>query len=284
MFLFAIRNEHLLRKLRSRSFLGKFFTGRVEELDSVRDEDTVDHLYKSFYVHNGTSKETRQGRFAGVDEKTLSFLKRDSMNLIHDVGVSSGITSLDLYDRLTAAGYPFALFVSDQFARFYWTGKTIRRIYDQNRVLARAYILSLVVDGKLHWKHFISRYSYQLVKMLPNHNQAVGEVILYDRRLRTLIEEGLVSEIEYDIFSGSGATQFDLVRCMNVLNRCYFSASQISRACDNLKKSLREGGILQVGRTNPEGVNNVSFFRKDKDRLCWIEDVNQGSEIKELVN
>ena len=285
MLIFAIRNERLLEKLRRRNFLGKFFTLRVEELDTACDRGLVDHLYKSFYVDNDVSKETSAGRFADIDTRTISLLKRDSENLIHDVGVSSGITSLDLYDRLEREGYRFKLYISDKFARFHCTGHAIRRIYDSDNVLTRAYVFSLLVDGKLHPKYFVSKYAYKLIKLIPFKGNASGEIVLYDQRLRSLLEQGLVSETDYDVFRGGPPEmQFDFVRCMNLLNRSYFSDAEISRAIDNLKASLKESGVLLIGRTNAEGKNNASFFRRNQDCLNWIEDFNEGSEIKELTS
>lgn len=283
MFIFAIRNEYLLERLARRPFLNKFFTLRLEELDSARDRGVVDQVYKSFYVENGTSKETSRGRFSDLDEKVLGFLKPDSENLILDVGVSSGITSLDLFEKLVQCDYRFSLSISDKFSRFYCAGSAIRRIYDRDNVLARAYVFSMLADKNLHWKYFVSKYSYELVRLLPFNGSLAEQLVLYDRRVRNLIEQGRICEVDYDVFSTTLDLQFDFVRCMNLLNRSYFSPPDILKAIDNLNKSLKEGGILQIGSTNSAGVNNVSFFRKVENHLEWLDDVNAGSEIKGLI-
>jgi hypothetical protein len=283
MFIFALKNKRLFEELQRHRFLGKFVSLRVDCLDSVADPGLLAGFYKSFYVDNKTSKETRAGRFAELDDLAVSFLKSDSENLIHDVGVSSGITSVELYDKLVVAGCRFKLFVSDKFARFHATGDAFCRIYDGNDVLTRAYLFSLLSDEKLHWKHFISKYSFALLKRLPRASRPARQIVLYDPRLSKLIKEGRVAEIEYDIFNTTLDSQFTFVRCMNLLNRSYFSPAEISRAIHNLRSSLVEDGVLQVGRTNLQGANEASFFRKVQNRLVPAGDINKGSEIKGLV-
>jgi len=255
----------------------------MDNLDSFAERASIDHAYKGFYVDNRTSKETTQGRFSDIDDNTLHFISGKSHPLIHDVGISNGITSVDLYRRLSADHRSFKLFVSDKFAHFYRVGTRFCRIYDRNDKLTRAYIFSIVADKNLHWKYFLSKYSYQLIRAIPYHRQHAVPIMLYDPSLRLLLHEGKIFEIEYDVFNTSHPPDFDLVRCMNVLNLSYFSPAEISKAIINLTHSLKEGGVLQIGRTTPEGLNNASFFKKVHDQLILVEDVNEGSEIKELT-
>jgi hypothetical protein len=283
MFIFALKSEQLFVKTQEWPLLKKFFRLRIDQLERIHDPLLVEALYKSFYVQNGTSKETRKGRFSEIDEITLSLLDKSSENVIHDVAVSSGVTSLELYQKLARNGFDFKLYISDKFSRYYYTGDNLRRIYDCNHALTQAYILSFLSDKHLHWKHFFSKYSYHLIRLLPDKKKVEGNVLLYDPEVLSVLRVGEIYEIEYDIFASQFNSQFDLVRCMNTLNLAYFAASDISNAINNLKLSLKDGGLLQVGRTSSSGTNNVSYFRKVGDSLCWIEDTNGGSEIKELI-
>ena len=65
----------------------------------------------------------------------------------------------------------------------------------------------------------------------------------------------------------------------NLLNLFYFSEEKIIKAINNLNESLLEGGILQIGRTTSEGINNVSFYKKQNGRFILVKRLNSGSEI-----
>lgn len=77
---------------------------------------------------------------------------------------------------------------------------------------------------------------------------------------------------------------FDVVRVSNLLNFSYFSENELRKAILNLKKISRENSIVLINRTpNNKKKNTASFFRKKNGKFELIEDVNGGSEIKELM-
>ncbi len=71
---------------------------------------------------------------------------------------------------------------------------------------------------------------------------------------------------------------------MNLLNLGYFPPESIEVALRNLIESLKEGGVLQIGRTHPDGVSHATFYRKRGARLEMLQDVERGTELRELID
>ena len=77
--------------------------------------------------------------------------------------------------------------------------------------------------------------------------------------------------------------QFDVIRVTNLLNYSYFSKSEIKIAILNIKKISKENSIILISRTTNNKNNTESFFKKKYKKFKLLEDVNGGSEIKDLV-
>ena len=76
---------------------------------------------------------------------------------------------------------------------------------------------------------------------------------------------------------------FDVVRVSNLLNYNYFSKSKLKKAIININKISRENCILLVNRTTKKKKNTASFFIKKQGKFRLLEDINGGSEIKNLI-
>jgi hypothetical protein len=63
-------------------------------------------FFKYIRLPNGTHKTTSDGRLTDVDEVLVSLLPADAESIrLMDVGISSGVTTLELIDHLSDAGY-----------------------------------------------------------------------------------------------------------------------------------------------------------------------------------
>ena len=76
---------------------------------------------------------------------------------------------------------------------------------------------------------------------------------------------------------------FDVVRVSNLLNYNYFSKSKLNKAIMNINKISKENCILLVNRTTEKKKNIASFFIKKQGKFRLLEDINGGSEIKNLI-
>jgi len=142
----------------------------------------------------------------------------------------------------------------------------------------------MLADDCLPWRWILSKLLFRWVRPRPSHAlPAKREILLYHPTLRRLLDEQRIRELACDILFRPAPMPSLFVRCMNLLNRASFSDPVIRRALDNLRASLTNGGILQFGRTLPGGRNAVSFYRRVGDHLRWLQDVNGGWELRQLL-
>jgi len=84
----------------------------------------------------------------------------------------------------------------------------------------------------------------------------------------------------FDIFSGALQRKAGIIKCANVLNLQYFSATEIRRAVENLAANLDEGGWLFISQNNPKYKDGEAYLalRKEGARLALAEEKN-GHEL-----
>ncbi len=109
-----------------------------------------------------------------------------------------------------------------------------------------------------------------------------------------LLEKGRIRLLEDDIVHNTGLPgQFHMVRAANILNRCYFDDTTLSRIVGNLGDRLVEGGLLIVcTRTgdnswrvpNPARKNDGTvFILREGGRFAVAGRLGSGSAVEELV-
>jgi chemotaxis methyl-accepting protein methylase len=108
--------------------------------------------------------------------------------------------------------------------------------------------------------------------------------VLFDREVLEHIQKGMIRSIDYDVFTTRMPRTFSFVRCMNLLNLSYFPRESIETALRNIIESLKEGGVLQIGRTHTNGTSHVGFYRKRGTRLEVLQEVGSGTELREVID
>ena len=90
--------------------------------------------------------------------------------------------------------------------------------------------------------------------------------------------------IRHDLFKKT-RQQFDIIRAMNILNLAYFPEKKIKKAVLSIFHSFTGNGIFIVGRSNDEsnGQTKTTIFERCETEFKVIEDINGGSEIKDLI-
>jgi len=89
----------------------------------------------------------------------------------------------------------------------------------------------------------------------------------------------------HSVFSPLSA-EADLIRTMNIFNRCYFSDAEIACGAAAVFGSLRPGGLWIAGRTTEERrtvQNCVTVYRKEAGRFRQIAELNGGCDIADIV-
>ena len=240
-----------------------------EEL--VRREES---FFRSIHLPNDTSKTTFPGRLTDLDLTLRRLIRPRSQVHLFDVGISSGITTLELIDTLEHSG-----------CRVTGIG-----VDSRIRTLLRSFLgLDILYDGKGNILQIATR---TLARGRPRESQRSARSWLL-RRMIDLLESTVVRRwlacpdrsrpialvsprlaerpgfaiVEHDVLDPKPdwLNSFDLIRAANVLNLAYFSPPQLSIIVGNLVQWLRVGGLLAVCRTNElDGQNHGSVFMREE--------------------
>ena len=243
-----------------------------------------DYVYRAFFTSNATSKQTSAGRFQDLDRIARSIVAEYKLDAIHDIGVSSGITSLDLYRTLATTGIPLRFHISDKYAVYGSTGRCPTRIIDAQSSVTELYLCGVLGKRDSHEQIIpLTRLLYWLLADRPFDGH-IRWFVLFDHEVLEHINRGLIHKIDYDVFTTRMSCAFSFVRCMNLLNLGYFPRESIETALRNIVESLKEGGVLQVGRTHPNGTSHAAFYMKRGARLEVLQQVGNGTELRELID
>jgi hypothetical protein len=281
MLRLALQNPGTYRRSQRIPLARRCFVVHLESLDELTGAEHAAAVSRVL-LPNGVRMETESNRFHDLDPITLELLDPRE-NVIHDVAVANGVTTVELLQNLQTGARPFRLIFSERNAAVGITGGIVKRMYSIDGEFLGVYLadflLAEVGPGRLR---FLSRW---IARFLEKPRPAMFErtISLLDQRLQEALKLGHVEQIPYDLFQSSIPDRFTYVRCMNVLNFAYFDEPALRRALELLIVSLREGGVLQLGRTTKRGVNRATFFRKTGNRVAVETAVNGGSELEALM-
>ena len=277
MIKFVVRNKSLLLALNKLPLVRNFFVYDFSLLNSIEDESFYNLVFSHIIVSNGLTKTTRSGRFKDLDSITLQLLQNRGRVSIHDVGVSNGITSLELYEAVQQQGIDADFCLSDKFAKMYYNGAAVKRFYDADGQLMSVNFLFMHFSPRIGKLFFLSRWLFTLFqKNTVIQKGSFKEIILLAPAVYKKIEEGKIRLLEFDVFNSKTVTPFNFVRCMNVLMPAYFSTDRIVEGVNNLATSLAEGGALLLGRTDADNTNHASFYTLQEHQLKPSHSVNNG--------
>ena len=283
MLKYIIDNHQLLLKLIKVPIISKFFTQNIETFDNIDSLDVHDKLIRYFRYGDATGKETYFGRFDDLDKHIMKHL-RNNMSF-HDIGCSSGVTSLDLLEKCKKSKIKLNLTISDKYTKLYFTGTFFRKIYDTSRNLKQIYIGRLLLDKNISPLFFLSKFLFYPFSMLISKNLDLSnfrQISLMIPTIKVLHDSNDLEIVDYDIFS-TPTRKFNFVRCMNLLNRSYFSNDLIILGLRNLIQSLSQNGLLLIGRTDTNNINNASLIKKVDDHLVVLNHFSGGVEIFDLI-
>jgi hypothetical protein len=282
---FVTRSERLLGLTARFPLLGKFLVCRTDAMLGLKNPAIHDYVYQSFCTSNDTSKQTSAGRFRDLDQLARSIITQYKLDAIHDIGVSSGVTSLDLFRALATTGIPLSFHISDKYSLYGCAGRCSVRIVDAEGAVTELYICGILGKrgASVSKKFPVTRFLHWLLANRPFHGP-IRWFVLFDREVIEHIEKGLIRRIDYDVFRTCMPAAFSFVRCMNLLNLSYFPRESIETALRNVVASLKEGGVLQIGRTHPDGISHAAFYRKRDTRLDMLQQVGGGTELCELID
>ncbi len=231
---------------------------------------------------NWTSKQTNSKRFASLDRLACSLIAKHAAFDIHDVGVSSGITSLEFHDELRALRVPVRLTISDKYSVYYATGSLPICIWDAEGEAIEYYFCGVLAKNKVSRSFPLSKLLYRFLSSRVRRAGEERRFALLHAEVLKRINCGAIRFIDYDIMTPL-SEEFSFIRCMNLLNVSYFSEAEIRKALKNLISGLRTDGILLLGSTLSAGENAAGFYLKTNRGLRLLESCGGGSAINDLV-
>jgi hypothetical protein len=276
--------------LNARSFLtaGDTFTQKQEAA-----------FFASIRLRNGTFKTTDHHRLDDLNILVIGeWQKLDRKpRRIMDVGVSSGISSLEWAEALTRAGIDAEILATDLSMR----GSLVRLLPGYEVLLDRdGKVLQHIVGNRpVRWyldgpRDFFRRTGFLVAALnafasalllLTNARRRGKDVLLVNPHAR---DDARLSFTDDDILAPNPEHlrgRFNAIRVANLLNHSYFDAAQLRRAVDNLKDRLMgAGSFLIVNRTHADGNNHGTIFRlSEANNFEIVARMRDGSEIEDIV-
>jgi hypothetical protein len=274
-----------------------------------------DCLIERVRLPNGTWKQTAAGRLADVDDLLIDVLHAShppgTPVSVLDLGASTGVTSLELCDRLRAA-HPLRFIASDLYRDAIavsgrgWAIVCTPRGEDLQYVLGRFVLPAYLEESPLYavnraLKRYARRRLAPRARAIARAAAGSALPLLESRRIGThrvmrlpLIaseclrrirrDDGFAFEV-IDVLEPIGA-RATVVRAMNVVTRDYWDRARARTALTNCLHAVEPGGLLVVGRTDglARGGTRATCYRVDqRGRVAVAGRLHGGCELEGLV-
>ncbi|HEX3953422.1 MAG TPA: class I SAM-dependent methyltransferase [Stellaceae bacterium] len=251
-------------------------------------------FFSSLRLGNGVFKTTADRRLDDLNALMFGEWAKTGFrpSRVLDVGVSSGVSSVEWIEALRAAGFDASMLATDLSLHGY-----LLQLAPLYRVLADAAYAPLqhaIFGVPLRpWRRridyltgmaVVSAALNTLFGALRRRAAASGQgVLLVSRRAQ---DNPHLEFAQEDILAPPSADRrFDAIRAANILNLEYFAEPQLRSAVAGLKQRLAgAGSYLAINRTHQDGSNRGSLFRLGEDgRFRCVARLGDGSEIERLV-
>ncbi|HEY0778735.1 MAG TPA: hypothetical protein VGD56_12275 [Gemmatirosa sp.] len=256
------------------------------------DASTETRFFRYLRLPNGTYKTTYPNRMPDVDAIVADALTPGTHVDVLDVGVSSGVTTLELIDTLEARGLePDVVAVDLAISAFLRRISGVDLLCDPTgQVLQIA--TPILTKGRPHDP------GGSLARMALHRVFEAAERVVGGPRGATrgtpvqlisprLTRRPRVAVREHDLTTPrpEWRDRFDVVRAANVLNRDYFDEPTLVRMLAYLTTYVRVRGLLVLCRTHDDTrTNHASVLRRaDDGAFSVVARIGGGSEIESLV-
>jgi chemotaxis methyl-accepting protein methylase len=293
-------------------FFGKRKPVAVTLYPLVAAEDTpetdrlLEHILARFATDSGAFKRTHRSRFPEFDAAVLQIVRESLTHgtfRTHDLGASDGRTSVEFFGKLAELEQHRLEFVASDYApnvqEVSREGCATRIILDpRSKKLLQTVRPPFVFNvtrrespllfplNRCILRYLLKTKVLELLDQLQSADDRVQvkEIpLLHPATVRLIHDDARFRFERYDVLTPTDQS-YDLVRAMNVLNRAYFSSSQICRAVAFIYASLNPGGIFVVG-SNSEARSRVrgTIYRKTGSGFESLFISHGGSEINDEI-
>ena len=232
----------------------------------------------------GTWRSTRPGRHVQTN-KLLARLVSGGQPVIVDIGVSDGVTSLELIEEL---GANFAKYhVTDRFLAvdFVESGSSVL-FFDKGGDCICVAGRWVVFYPEMRRHGRILRWLYPGVFGVEGADRTLlREQSLIQPQLLELAEKDpRIAVTAHDAFAHWPWEGAEVVKVGNLLNRAYFSDPQITSVLRNAHQALRDGGrLVVVENRGAEQLEQTSIFLRQGGGFILEQQIGAGTEIGDLA-
>ncbi len=261
----------------------------LEESYTPDDEPLLERLYQSLAAGDGIYKITKKGRFTDFDrelaEKAAAHFPTSQEIVVHDMGVSSGVTSLELYREMQQRR-SVQMIASDYYDHLTLVdvpGTILRHqvwtvAFDtENRPIQTTGLGTVFGFKPYPWRYAFVRLAQ---KWVDRHVR-----LFHPEVIQAAKTDPAFRIVHHDVFSPN-PYPCHIVRAMNVITPKHFSREQTQSAIRASVHHLLPGGWLVLGRSIDEedGRLRATVYQQQDGRLFPLWDYQGGYEWPELVS
>jgi len=256
-------------------------------------------FFRSLKVRNRNSKQTGRGRLDALNDLAIGLLTSPGRRFetALDVGISSGVTTAELYDSFRKAGLSPAMVATDLsiYATIVELSPSVRVLIDTAGDILQYDVFGFAIrpwrrrldqlTGMAVVKAAIERrYGDAARQSLRAGDAPSRRVALINPRLAGNAD---IEVLEDDLLKRNPAfvRRFDFIRAANILNREYFDDATLNAAIETLASYLSgPGALLLLVRTGDRSGHHGAFYELQADgRLLPVQTIGGGSELSALI-
>jgi hypothetical protein len=257
-------------------------------------------FFRSLKVRNRNSKQTARGRLDALNDAAVALLKEPGRRAASalDVGISSGVTTAELYESFRNAGLATKITATDLsiYASIVHLSKDVRVLIDSSGDILQYDIGGFAVRP---WRRRLDRFSGMGVvksaierryaaaarEALAKGAAGIDRVALINPRLAA-IKDIELREDDLLKHNPEFVRRFDFIRAANILNREYFDEPTLTRAICSLMSYLTgPGALLLIARTSDSAGHHGAFYELGGDgRLNALRTIGSGSELAAVID
>jgi hypothetical protein len=240
------------------------------------DEKTFTNAVSAFKF-GATFKSTQKTRFP-LTILELASLPYKQRPIVLDVGASDGITSLDIMQSIPFEKY----YVTDlNIEVFYTISGQATWFYDEKGTCILMVTDKWVVYPDIGGAIFpFNKISQLLFSRAPKFESDTAKIVLINPALQER-KESRVSVEKHNLLETWLHGTVDLIIAANILNRGYFTASEINHALKKLAAVLNDSGRIVIVDNRPGEKATIFQFTAGNVRV--EKRVNGGTEIETLA-
>lgn len=271
----------------------RFFSTNPGELGPEAEE----RFFCAIRTSNRTTKQTAKDRFKSLNDRLMAHLQGQAIDHVLDVGVSSGITTIELVEAFRSIGAAPQVAATDRWSHAYVVpvGWNCGALLDENGELLQMELfgtamrswsrrLDYVTGMALVRSALAAIIGARARRIMQAPSRSAQAVELVTPRLKAVPQISLMKD-DVLALNPSFVGKFDFIRAANILNKGYFPTDALTLALSHLASYLRgPGAWLLINRTHPNEANHGTLFRLgEQGRLQPVERFGGGSEIEELA-